>query len=1303
MLRNLAAALALTLLSQMAMALGLGTLKQSSGLNEPFNARIGILSATAADLETILVRLADAEQFERAGVGRDGVLLQLRFKVVEGSSGADYIQVTSREPIREPFLNFLLELNWAKGRIVREYTVLLDPPLYDPVRRQAPAATPARRTPVIAEPEMQEPVIAEPEMQEPAIAEPEMQEPVIAEPEMQEPAIAEPEMQEPAIAEPEMQEPVIAEPEMQEPEPLPAEPSAQVEMTEVVKEPANVPAPTSDYQDNATLSPVQVNDTLWAIASANVPDQSVSVQQMMLALLRANPDAFGDNNINILKRGAILRLPNGEEIASVSRADAIAEVQRQHQLWNNYRDVALEEVAEVEQEMPVMEEPETPIAAEPEVDMESTVEEESMLEQPPLEEESSGRLELVAPDSDDQMGAGAGADGASEATLAQEELDTQVQENAELQARISEANEIIDLMSRQVDIRDDELAALQSRLVELGIEAPIEDISVDVDESSEDGDAIAALQDDPGDVALDDDNGPFESEIGDVDIDITIAEEAPSTDSTATETSPFSEDIAATDDGGGADPEPGASFLGGLIPDSISSMVPGGAMTVLGIIGAAILAILAILFNLIRGRDDSDDDELAASADNDDVTSMTEGPDDEPITERRAEPYDDETLEDATEFAADLQATSADLQQQTLESSADEQAGVQEPADDPLEEVNVYLAYERFDQAEELVRNVVAKHPEDHNYKLRLLEVFYSSNDKSAYEVEAKLLHEAVGESDPLWDSAVAMWTEMSPERALFVEPAAGAEPEDSASDEANAVVDITAEAQQAGVNTMTMAPGTDAVLESTQVGLGPAADLDEDVGGSLDFDLGASDDDLSGDDGILDLTATTGSDSDESDMFDLTASMDDDGGDILEFTTEAILSEDEMDTLDITSSGDISTDDILDVTTSDPGAEHDLLDVTKTGGSALGQSEDILNVTSPGLIGDQIEDGDGAIDFDISDTIVSELDLTDSTANDDSDVFDITARPDEEQSFDFDIGGLSAADTSDETLDISGGLDFDADATATNDDGLDLTSPEGTAIASPDDIEIVAIDAILPDTADLDEITSSAEEEVGFDLSLESPELDALASDIGDSLDTSDGESEESEIEFDLALEDTTEIDRLVIDDTLELPKTSTPNESLEDLAKSMEESMADLDLGEDVADVDGEEIGNLDLSLVDTSGGLDIDFDAMAGETTETTLDFDLDDIDLNDIDPADTLAMDRSDLLSVNCGDQESVALPPDDSAQRQSDADEVDTKLNLAKAYIELGDNDGARSIIDEVARDGTDDQKVEAQRLIEQLD
>jgi pilus assembly protein FimV len=227
------------------------------------------------------------------------------------------------------------------------------------------------------------------------------------------------------------------------------------------------------------------------------------------------------------------------------------------------------------------------------------------------------------------------------------------------------------------------------------------------------------------------------------------------------------------------------------------------------------------------------------------------------------------------------------------------------------------------------------------------------------------------------------------------------------------------------------------------------------------------------------------------------------------------------------------------------------------------------------------------------------------------------------------------------------------------------------------------------------------------LDLSLESPELDALADDVGEALDITGedgGGDEASEIEFDLALEDTTEIDRLVIDDTLELPKSSTPDESLEDLAKSMEESMADLDLAEGIPNVEGEETGDLDLSLADTSGELDIDFDEITGENAETKLDFDLDDIDLDDVDPAHTVPMERSDLESVQtANDLEPVALPPDESALRQSDADEVDTKLNLAKAYIELGENDGARSIIDEVARDGTDEQKAEAQRLIGQLD
>jgi pilus assembly protein FimV len=145
MLRKKAVALALSMLMPtVASALGLGALKAQSGLNQPFDGRIEILGATANDFDTLSIKLASPEAFERAGVMRDAVLLALKFEVVETPAGNDYIRVSTRDPVREPFLNFLLELNWANGRMVREYTVLLDPPLYDPNRRAAaPAYTPA--------------------------------------------------------------------------------------------------------------------------------------------------------------------------------------------------------------------------------------------------------------------------------------------------------------------------------------------------------------------------------------------------------------------------------------------------------------------------------------------------------------------------------------------------------------------------------------------------------------------------------------------------------------------------------------------------------------------------------------------------------------------------------------------------------------------------------------------------------------------------------------------------------------------------------------------------------------------------------------------------------------------------------------------------------------------------------------------------------------------------------------------------------------------------------------------------------
>ena len=111
-------------------ALGFGNINMKSALNEPLSAEIELLSATPDDIKVLEVKLASKEAFLRAGVDRSVLLSQIKFNVVK-RSGKYYINLHTQESVREPFLNFLLEMNWKSGRMLREYTVLLDPPLFD--------------------------------------------------------------------------------------------------------------------------------------------------------------------------------------------------------------------------------------------------------------------------------------------------------------------------------------------------------------------------------------------------------------------------------------------------------------------------------------------------------------------------------------------------------------------------------------------------------------------------------------------------------------------------------------------------------------------------------------------------------------------------------------------------------------------------------------------------------------------------------------------------------------------------------------------------------------------------------------------------------------------------------------------------------------------------------------------------------------------------------------------------------------------------------------------------------------------
>ena len=109
--------------------LGLGEIEVNSALNQRLNAEIELLSAEPEDTENIIVKLASRKEFSRAGLDRPYLLNDLRFKS-EIIDGVAHIKVSSGSPIREPFINFLIEIDWPNGHLLREYTVLLDPPVF---------------------------------------------------------------------------------------------------------------------------------------------------------------------------------------------------------------------------------------------------------------------------------------------------------------------------------------------------------------------------------------------------------------------------------------------------------------------------------------------------------------------------------------------------------------------------------------------------------------------------------------------------------------------------------------------------------------------------------------------------------------------------------------------------------------------------------------------------------------------------------------------------------------------------------------------------------------------------------------------------------------------------------------------------------------------------------------------------------------------------------------------------------------------------------------------------------------------
>ncbi|WP_095148772.1 FimV/HubP family polar landmark protein [Pseudomonas sp. Irchel s3a18] len=337
----LAIAAASALSSGMAHALGLGELTLKSTLNQPLVAEIELLDVKDLTAAEVAPSLASADDFAKAGVDRQAFLNDLTFTTVLNPGGKSILRVTSSQPLSEPMVKFLVQVMWPNGRLLRDYSVLLDPSKFSPQTAEAAAQT------------------------------------------------------------------------------APA-----------------VNAPVTGATAQHTTAP---RDTLWEIAAK--ARNGASIQQTMLAIQALNPDAFIDGNINRLKTGQVLRLPDAGQSTGLPQAQAIAEVAAQNAAWRQGRRYVPRTQAQ-------------------QLDASGRGRNSAL-----AQGAAKDNLSLVSAESGKNRGKGPAGDSqaiGNKLAVAQESLDTARRDNAELNSRMTDLQSQLDKLQRLIELKNNQLAKLQA-------------------------------------------------------------------------------------------------------------------------------------------------------------------------------------------------------------------------------------------------------------------------------------------------------------------------------------------------------------------------------------------------------------------------------------------------------------------------------------------------------------------------------------------------------------------------------------------------------------------------------------------------------------------------------------------------------------------------------------------------------------------------------------------------------------------------------------------------------------------------
>ncbi|MHC8343427.1 FimV/HubP family polar landmark protein [Pseudomonas sp. RT6P73] len=343
----LAIAAASALSSGMAHALGLGELTLKSTLNQPLVAEIELLDVKDLTAAEVVPSLASPEDFAKAGVDRQAFLNDLTFTPVLNASGKSILRVTSSKPLSEPMVKFLVQVMWPNGRLLRDYSVLLDPSKFSPQTAEA---------------------------------------------------------------------------------------AAQPAPTQAVTAPVTGATQPAQY----TTTP---RDTLWEIAAK--ARNGGSVQQTMLAIQALNPDAFIDGNINRLKTGQVLRMPDQAQSTNLTQPKAIAEVAAQNTAWRQGRRYVAK-----------------PGTGQQQLDATKR----GRADAAPTQA-AKDNLSLVSAETGKARGKGAAGDAkalGNKLAVTQESLDTTRRDNAELKSRMTDLQSQMEKLQRLIELKNNQLAKLQA-------------------------------------------------------------------------------------------------------------------------------------------------------------------------------------------------------------------------------------------------------------------------------------------------------------------------------------------------------------------------------------------------------------------------------------------------------------------------------------------------------------------------------------------------------------------------------------------------------------------------------------------------------------------------------------------------------------------------------------------------------------------------------------------------------------------------------------------------------------------------